>query len=241
MEGLPSSCVECVKAVLRDPSLIVPPMFSLSISGMKITTGFFVSSSNSVEFASSQPNILREYSTTMAWNPRQIPKYGTVFSRQNLAAATFPLNPLVPNPPGTTTPSALFILFQAALYSFSPPESLSKSFSRCPASTQIRSNFRSTAMLACFKLLITLKYESCKPVYFPTITIFTDSLNPSNLNAIRAQSIILRLIPPSVSKSSWPLANMANTFSFATLPSQRFHMVAFSSRPFIVKSNRPSN
>ncbi|KAL7472202.1 hypothetical protein ACHAXS_012534 [Conticribra weissflogii] len=39
--------------------------------------------------------MLREYSTTMAWKPRQIPKYGILLSRQYFAASTFPLNPLL--------------------------------------------------------------------------------------------------------------------------------------------------
>mmetsp|Transcript_15941 Transcript_15941/g.34516 ORF Transcript_15941/g.34516 Transcript_15941/m.34516 type:complete len:207 (+) Transcript_15941:821-1441(+) len=95
-------------------------------------------------------------------------------------------------------------------------------------------------MLACFKLLITLKYESCNPVYFPTMTILTSFSNPSNLNAIRAQSVILLVIPDSPHNVS-PLLSIFITFSLATSPSIKFHMVDFASNPPIVKSKRPSS
>ena len=96
------------KFVTRLPNLIVPPKCVLEISGMKITTGCGVFSSNSVEFAPSRPRTLRQNSMVATCNPKQIPRYGTLFSLAYFAANNLPSIPRSPKPPGTKIPSERF-------------------------------------------------------------------------------------------------------------------------------------
>lgn len=75
-------------------------------SGINMTMGVLVSGSNSVLFASCRPRTDRAYSMTAICIPRQMPRYGTLFSRAYLAARIFPCTPRSPKPPGTRTPLA---------------------------------------------------------------------------------------------------------------------------------------
>ncbi|KAJ0853375.1 hypothetical protein HanRHA438_Chr14g0650461 [Helianthus annuus] len=75
-----------------------------------MTQGCLVSGSNSVLFAFLRPRTDRAYSITAICIPRQIPRYGTLFSRAYLAAIIFPSTPRSPKPPGTTTASAAYTL-----------------------------------------------------------------------------------------------------------------------------------
>ena len=96
------------------PSLIVPPkslsipLFtnwsSLAHSVIKPTTDELVSP-NSLELASSIFNIFLTASMAASCMPKQIPKYGILFSRAYLIAKILPSEPLLPNPPGTSIPS----------------------------------------------------------------------------------------------------------------------------------------
>jgi hypothetical protein len=75
-------------------------------SGMKITHGVFVVGSNSVLLAPCNFMIERANSITAICMPKQMPRYGMLFSRAYFAARIFPWTPLSPKPPGTNTPSA---------------------------------------------------------------------------------------------------------------------------------------
>lgn len=75
-------------------------------SGMKTTHGVFVVGSNSVLLAPCNFMIERANSITAICMPKQIPRYGMLFSRAYFAAKIFPWTPLSPKPPGTSTPSA---------------------------------------------------------------------------------------------------------------------------------------
>mmetsp|Transcript_3289 Transcript_3289/g.12721 ORF Transcript_3289/g.12721 Transcript_3289/m.12721 type:complete len:282 (+) Transcript_3289:477-1322(+) len=173
------SCVW--KMVLRLPRRIVPPMCVLLPSGIKMTAGFFVSGSISVECASDRPRTFRAYSITIHCIPRQIPRYGTLFSRAYLAAIIFPSVPRPPKPPGTKMPCAFLTLSQAA--SYLDTSSLFVSSSKSLASTHNKSSLRSHAMELCSKALVTDKYESPKPVYFPTSAMVTGVVTASHFFA----------------------------------------------------------
>ena len=88
------------------PRRIVPPMSRTSFcSGRRSTTGNGVSGSNSVELAPSMPATWRANSATAICMPRQMPRYGTPFSRAYLAAWILPSMPRSPKPPGIRIPS----------------------------------------------------------------------------------------------------------------------------------------
>ena len=87
------------KMVGREPRRIVPPRCVFEISGMKMTAGLAASASNSVEVASLMPSTFRQNSIVATCNPRQIPRYGTLFSRAYCAARIFPSIPRSPKPP----------------------------------------------------------------------------------------------------------------------------------------------
>lgn len=95
------------KRVGRSPRRIVPPRVLLSISGMWMTTGSGVTASNSTEAAFGMLQIFRANSMTAICMPKQIPRYGVLFLRAQLAALIIPSVPRLPNPPGTKTPSDL--------------------------------------------------------------------------------------------------------------------------------------
>ena len=59
---------------------------------------------NSVELASLMPTRLRAASRHAICMPKQMPKYGTLRSRANLAARILPSEPRSPKPPGTRMP-----------------------------------------------------------------------------------------------------------------------------------------
>ena len=61
---------------------------------------------NSPESASSKPITFLANSMTAVCIPRQMPRYGTLFSLANCAARIFPSMPRFPKPPGTSMPSA---------------------------------------------------------------------------------------------------------------------------------------
>ena len=73
----------------------------------------FVSASNSIEFASSSPNTFLANSIIANCIPRQIPRYGILFSLAYLIAASFPSTPLCPNPPATKIASEFPIISNA--------------------------------------------------------------------------------------------------------------------------------
>mmetsp|Transcript_11679 Transcript_11679/g.18719 ORF Transcript_11679/g.18719 Transcript_11679/m.18719 type:complete len:237 (+) Transcript_11679:575-1285(+) len=184
--------------VWRLPSRIVPPMCVFEPSGMKITTGLSACWSISVLFASSMCKTLRAYSITETCMPRQIPKKGTLFNLAYWTANIFPCTPRAPNPPGIKIPWQHLSSFHAFEYRSlfarildgrsgviigelpplmfekdSPPPSrgdstLDGGCSRSTDSSQTIFNFNLSWFAACFKALITDKYESDKPVYFPT-------------------------------------------------------------------------
>ena len=99
------------------PNRIVPPRWVFDISGMKMTAGYSTFSSNSVELAPFIPRTLRQNSIVATCKPRQIPRYGTLFSLAYFAALIFPSTPRSPNPPGTKIPLDDFKSCQAAVYS----------------------------------------------------------------------------------------------------------------------------
>ena len=67
--------------------------------------GYGVSTLNSVESASFKSQPLRANSMQAVCMPRQIPKYGTFFSRAYRIAISMPSIPRFPKPPGTRMPS----------------------------------------------------------------------------------------------------------------------------------------
>mmetsp|Transcript_5559 Transcript_5559/g.11288 ORF Transcript_5559/g.11288 Transcript_5559/m.11288 type:complete len:221 (-) Transcript_5559:864-1526(-) len=159
--------------VVRDPSLIVPPICKGLISGINTTTGLVVSASNSALVASARPSTLIACSMTITCIPRHIPRVGTLFSRANRVAAIIPSIPRTPKPPGIKTPLVLSARSTAhAAACFSGLLSLVAS-SRSPASTQRTLTLTFKCMDACDRALTTDKYASSKPVYFPTSAIST--------------------------------------------------------------------
>ena len=106
-----------VKSVGRLPRRMLPPMIFLSISGMKTTALVALGScENSSDVASVIPHTARAYSIVATCIPKQIPKYGILFSRAHLAARIMPSIPRLPNPPGTKIPLAVQTLFHASWY-----------------------------------------------------------------------------------------------------------------------------
>lgn len=75
-----------------------------------MTQGLLVLASNSVLFAFLRPRTDLAYSITATCIPKQIPRYGMLFSRAYFVAIIFPSTPLSPKPPGTTTASAAYRL-----------------------------------------------------------------------------------------------------------------------------------
>ncbi len=71
-------------------------------------TGCGVPRFSSVECAPASPQTLRAYSMTATCSPRQMPRYGTFFSRANFTAAILPSIPRSPKPPGTRIASTSF-------------------------------------------------------------------------------------------------------------------------------------
>jgi hypothetical protein len=67
-------------------------------SGMKITHGVFVVGSNSVLLAPCNFMIERANSITAICMPKQMPRYGMLFSRAYFVARIFPWTPLSPKP-----------------------------------------------------------------------------------------------------------------------------------------------
>mmetsp|Transcript_9181 Transcript_9181/g.29605 ORF Transcript_9181/g.29605 Transcript_9181/m.29605 type:complete len:244 (-) Transcript_9181:691-1422(-) len=161
---------------------MVPPMCVLDPSGMKITAGCSVVGSISVECASAWPHTFLANSITATCMPKQMPKYGISFSRAYFAAHIFPSTPLPPKPPGTNTPSALFNFAHASSYlsSFACLDSSSKS----SASIHKIFNFLSHAIDECINAFVTDKYESPKPVYFPTTAIEHGTCTLSHFSAL---------------------------------------------------------
>ena len=129
--------------------------------GMKSITLCLHSSQNSPECASVIPATCRANSITLICIPRQIPKYGTLFSLAYLAAFIIPSIPRLPKPPGTIIPSASL--------SISPVFS-SVSFS---LSIQLISISVSREYPACRRASATERYASCSFTYFPTRAILT--------------------------------------------------------------------
>lgn len=133
------------KTVFLFPNLIVPPICPWLCSGMSIMTGIGVKLSNSNESASFIPSTFLANSITAICKPKHIPekkidsafssdiffkrniqnflspKNGFLFSLHHLHAKIFPSTPLLPNPPGTKTPSLLHNFSQAWWYSTGSP------------------------------------------------------------------------------------------------------------------------
>mmetsp|Transcript_14615 Transcript_14615/g.43241 ORF Transcript_14615/g.43241 Transcript_14615/m.43241 type:complete len:426 (-) Transcript_14615:386-1663(-) len=197
------------RIVSRAPRRMVPPMVVLSISGMKITVGWGVDSSNSTECAPARPRTDRAYSTTSICMPRQIPRYGTPFSRAYLAVAILPSTPRLPNPPGTMIPSTerriRHVSSCLALRSSTDWAALPSSAgaaeagsSRSELSIHLITIFRFTSHAACFRALMTERYESCSPVYLPTRAMVT-----STSNASMAWAMVLHFSRSGVSSLCW--------------------------------------
>mmetsp|Transcript_38821 Transcript_38821/g.95980 ORF Transcript_38821/g.95980 Transcript_38821/m.95980 type:complete len:305 (+) Transcript_38821:515-1429(+) len=170
----------------REPRRMVPPMCVFEISGMLITTGCLVASSNSEECASFHPSTFRAYSITATWKPRQMPKYGTPFSRAYCAARIFPSTPRSPNPPGTKMPSLAFSCAHAVMYLAGSVFSCSTS--RSCASIQLILILRSHAYEAWLSAIVTEKYASPNDVYLPTTAILVSTVSESTRAASERHS-----------------------------------------------------
>src|SRR5216110_554819 len=68
-------------------------------------TGFPHSGANSLELVSGSLQTSRANSMIAVWRPRQIPKNGSLCSRDQRIASSMPSMPRTPNPPGTSSPS----------------------------------------------------------------------------------------------------------------------------------------
>ena len=134
---------------------MVPPMWVRLPSGMNMTAGCGVPSSNSVLFAPAFPSTSRAKSMTAICKPRQMPRYGFPDSRQYRAAHIFPSTPRFPNPPGTNTPSASLTICQNS--SCWSGFSLACSGTRYSASTQSIFIFAPALNAACWSALMTLR------------------------------------------------------------------------------------
>ena len=76
-------------------------------------TGYFVFLLNSVLLAFFKFKIFLENSIIAICIPKQIPKYGSLFSLAYLQAIIIPSIPLLPNPPGIRTAWKVFNIFEA--------------------------------------------------------------------------------------------------------------------------------
>ena len=83
------------------------PWASMKLS-IRYMIGFLHSLLNSIEFASSKPKTSLANSIIASCIPRQIPRYGILFSRANFMACILPKTPLSPKPPATKMPSTSF-------------------------------------------------------------------------------------------------------------------------------------
>ena len=101
------------------------------------------------------------YSIIATCIPKHIPKYGILFSLENLQARIIPSTPLSPKPPGTKTASAFFKVFLIFLVV------------RFSASTKLMFTFVLFFIPACSKASFIDLYESFNSVYFPTNATFT--------------------------------------------------------------------
>mmetsp|Transcript_14305 Transcript_14305/g.45132 ORF Transcript_14305/g.45132 Transcript_14305/m.45132 type:complete len:228 (-) Transcript_14305:727-1410(-) len=195
------------RRVSRAPRRMVPPMAVLSISGMKTTATSALSSgsTNSAEVTRALPGSLAlAYSMAMSCMPRQIPRKGVLVRRQCEMAAIMPSMPRLPKPPGTTTPSASRRDFQAS----SRTAGSTPSSTRWLLSIQRTSRRRLASMEECLRALKTLRYESWRPVYLPTMATRTVSTNSSIARAIAAQLAIAHDI------SVIPLSRASMSFSW---------------------------
>ena len=115
----------------------------LASFGIKMDGRFFVSGSISVECASAKLSTWRAYSMTIHCMPRQMPRYGTLFSLANLPRSSCPPCLCCRTTPART-PCAFFMDAQAASY-FSASSCLVSS-SKSLASIHNKSSLRSHAM-----------------------------------------------------------------------------------------------
>mmetsp|Transcript_55573 Transcript_55573/g.176451 ORF Transcript_55573/g.176451 Transcript_55573/m.176451 type:complete len:341 (-) Transcript_55573:447-1469(-) len=241
--------------VRRLPRRMVPPMWVVDPSGMNTTAGAGVARSNSVLLAFSRPRTCRAKSITITCIPKQMPRYGRPLSRAYLDARIFPSTPRSPNPPGTRMPSELLIAAHAA----SKPAA-SSSFaagSSLEASIHTITSLRFTAMAACCSALMTLRYESVRPVYLPTIAIFTSSVRLSHfsaraphplrsmpLGALSLRRSMMTAAPPCASIMSgtcqmldtswrlrmWSVVTWQKSASFSRVDSSRWHVLRTARR-----------
>mmetsp|Transcript_13975 Transcript_13975/g.30876 ORF Transcript_13975/g.30876 Transcript_13975/m.30876 type:complete len:204 (-) Transcript_13975:1278-1889(-) len=149
------SSIDC-----RIPSRIVPPIFSVSPSGMNIMaeSSADIPCANSQLLAPGRPRNVLQYSITAACIPKQIPKKGIFFSLAKRIASTFPSIPRIPKPPGTSMPCAEWSLSHAARCSSG--SFMAHSSSRCDDSTITRFRRWEVDMHACLRAEMTLRYES---------------------------------------------------------------------------------
>ena len=154
-----------------EPRRIVPPRSDSSLrfstrparsyhSVMSATTGFCVSGSNSVLFASARPATSRANSITASCMPRQMPRYGVFDSRAYWIALILPSVPRRPKPPGTSTASRCF-----------RPSTPSASI--CSESMYSMLTFVDVWMAAWRSASISDLYDSVSSTYLPTMPIVT--------------------------------------------------------------------
>ncbi len=170
-------------------------------SGSRSMTGYGVSSLNSQELAPSRPQTLRAYSMTAHCMPRQTPRYGTLFSRQNWMASILPSMPRMPKPPGTMTPSAR-LRRSATVSRVSSSES-----------TQRISSLRPWWMAECLRASQTERYASWSCTYLPTRAMVTGSVaspmrstRPRHSSRSGASVSILSMRTTRSSRPSWCMA-----------------------------------
>ena len=151
---------------------------------MKSITRFFFCRVNSREFASLRPQTERAYSITLTCMPRQMPKYGTLFSRAQRHAQIMPSMPRLPNPPGTSTPAQ-------SPSSFGAVSSVTSSLSIQTISTAVPSLKPACASASTMDI-----YASCRRIYLPQMAMRT---------VLCVLCTLLTISTHSVRSGSWPL------------------------------------
>ena len=137
---------------------VLPSAFCHSV--IKPTTGCGQVRSNSEEFAWLMPATWRANSMSATCIPKQIPKYGILFSRAYLAVRILPSTPREPKPPGTKIPSKPFKISTPLV-------------STSCESMYLIFTVKRFLNPACFKASFTDLYASGNSVYLPTIPMVT--------------------------------------------------------------------
>uniref|UniRef100_A0A0A9BZQ6 Uncharacterized protein n=1 Tax=Arundo donax TaxID=35708 RepID=A0A0A9BZQ6_ARUDO len=120
---------------------------------MYITTRFGVSLLNSSLSASPRPKTCLDISITEICMPKQIPRYGTLFSRAYFAANTIPEIPRSPNPPGIKMHAEPLRVSQA--FAWASGAVVAVASSRSEAAIHWIDGFNEQATLACRRAFTT--------------------------------------------------------------------------------------